>query len=181
MLLLLIAIAATGLMMKYVAHTDILSLKAFILGLMYFDWQPIPSDPILLVHLGLVLLFLAAASLGSVAYVVLAKPEHLTFFLWSDFIVKVCSVLGCIAIMSLLVSHQGRLSRLLDRWSPSAYTLFLTHVFTFTFFTRAYLHFFSAPEFFRMDGSLYLVMMLLTAVAVSIALKTLWSKVRALV
>jgi len=32
-----------------------------------------------------------------------------------------------------------------------------------------------------MDGSLYLVMMLLTAVAVSIALKTLWSKVRALV
>ena len=58
MLLLLIAIAATGLMMKYVAHTDILSLKAFILGLMYFDWQPIPSDPILLVHLGLVLLLM---------------------------------------------------------------------------------------------------------------------------
>jgi len=55
MLLLLIGIAATGLMMKYVAHTDIISLKAFILGLMYFDWQPIPSDPVLLVHLGLVL------------------------------------------------------------------------------------------------------------------------------
>ena len=58
MLLLLIAIAATGLMMKYVAHTDILSLKAFILGLMYFDWQPIPSDPVLLVHLSLVLLLM---------------------------------------------------------------------------------------------------------------------------
>ena len=55
MLLLLIGIAATGLMMKYVAHTDILSLKAFILGLMYFDWQPIPADPVLLVHLSLVL------------------------------------------------------------------------------------------------------------------------------
>jgi len=55
MLLLLIGIAATGLMMKYVAHTDILSLKAFILGLIYFDWQPIPADPVLLVHLGLVL------------------------------------------------------------------------------------------------------------------------------
>ena len=58
MLLLLIAIAATGLMMKYVAHTDILSLKAFILGLMYFDWQPLPSDPVLLVHLSLVLLLM---------------------------------------------------------------------------------------------------------------------------
>lgn len=56
MLLLLIGIAVTGLMMKYVAHTDILSLKAFILGLMYFDWQPIPADTILLVHLSLVLL-----------------------------------------------------------------------------------------------------------------------------
>jgi len=154
---------------------------AFYIGILLNFWKKDLVIESLKVNLGLVLLFLAAASLGSAAYVVLAKPEHLTFFLWSDFIVKVCSVLGCIAIMSLLVSHQGRLSRLLDRWSPSAYTLFLTHVFTFTFFTRAYLHFFSAPEFFRMDGSLYLVMMLLTAVAVSIALKTLWFKVRALV
>ena len=55
MLLLLIGIAGTGLMMKYVAHTDILSLKAFILGLIYVDWQPIPADPVLLVHLSLVL------------------------------------------------------------------------------------------------------------------------------
>lgn len=55
MLLLLIAIAVTGLMMKYVAHTDILLLKAFILGLIYFDWQAIPADPVLLVHLSLVL------------------------------------------------------------------------------------------------------------------------------
>ena len=58
MLMLLIGIAATGLMMKYVAHTDIISLKTFTLGLMYFDWQPIPSDPVLLVHLGLVLLLI---------------------------------------------------------------------------------------------------------------------------
>ena len=55
MLLLLIGIAATGLMMKYVAHTDIISLKTFVLGLIYFDWQPIPADPVLLTHLGLVL------------------------------------------------------------------------------------------------------------------------------
>jgi len=58
MLLLLIAIAATGLMMKYVVHTDIISLKAFVLGLIYFDWQPLPANPILLIHLGLVLLLL---------------------------------------------------------------------------------------------------------------------------
>ncbi len=58
MLMLLLGIAATGLMMKYVAHTDIISLKAFILGLIYFDWQPIPADPVLLTHLGLVLLLM---------------------------------------------------------------------------------------------------------------------------
>jgi nitrate reductase gamma subunit len=58
MLLLLISIGATGLMMKYVAHTDIISLKAFILGLMYFDWQPLPADPVLLVHLSLVLILM---------------------------------------------------------------------------------------------------------------------------
>jgi len=58
MLLLLIGIAATGLLMKYVAHTDILSLNAFVLGLLYFDWQPIPADPVLLVHLSLVLVLM---------------------------------------------------------------------------------------------------------------------------
>jgi nitrate reductase gamma subunit len=56
MLLLIIAIAGSGLMMNYVAHTDIVQLKAFILGLFYFDWQNLPNDTILLVHLTLVLL-----------------------------------------------------------------------------------------------------------------------------
>jgi nitrate reductase gamma subunit len=54
MLLLLLGIALSGLTMKYLAHTDIISLKEFILGLMYFDWQPLPADPPLLVHLALV-------------------------------------------------------------------------------------------------------------------------------
>lgn len=54
MLALLFAIAGTGLMMDYVTRTDIVAVKAFFLGLMYFDWQPIPTDPVLLVHLGLV-------------------------------------------------------------------------------------------------------------------------------
>jgi len=54
MLALLAAIAASGLAMKYVAHTDIVALKAFFLGLMTFAWQPLPADPALLVHLTLV-------------------------------------------------------------------------------------------------------------------------------
>jgi len=54
MLLLLIAIAVTGLAMKYVVRTDIVALKAFVLGLIYFEWQPIPADTVLLIHLGLV-------------------------------------------------------------------------------------------------------------------------------
>jgi nitrate reductase gamma subunit len=54
MLALLAAIAASGLAMKYVARTDIVALKAFFIGLMAFDWQPLPADPALLIHLALV-------------------------------------------------------------------------------------------------------------------------------
>ena len=54
MLALLIAIAASGLAMKYAAPTDIVALKSFVLGLIYLDWQPLPADPPVLVHLGLV-------------------------------------------------------------------------------------------------------------------------------
>jgi nitrate reductase gamma subunit len=58
MLILLIGIAASGLMMKYVVHTDIVALKAFTLGLIHFNWQPLPSDPVLIVHLSLVLILM---------------------------------------------------------------------------------------------------------------------------
>ena len=58
MLILLIGIAASGLMMKYVVHTDIVALKAFTLGLIRFNWQPLPADPVLLVHLSLVLILM---------------------------------------------------------------------------------------------------------------------------
>ncbi len=54
MLALIVAIGASGLLMRYVARTDIVALKAFFLGLFAFDWQPLPADPVLLVHLGLV-------------------------------------------------------------------------------------------------------------------------------
>jgi len=54
MLALLIGIGLTGLGIKYVAPTDIVALKAFILGLLYFDWQPMPGDLLLVAHLALV-------------------------------------------------------------------------------------------------------------------------------
>lgn len=59
MLVLLILIGATGLMMSFVTHTDIVQFKAFMLGLMYFSWQPIPTDFVLLAHLiGVILLMI---------------------------------------------------------------------------------------------------------------------------
>lgn len=54
MLVLLAAIAASGLAMKYVVPTDVVAVKKFFLGLMYFDWQPLPADAVLYVHLTLV-------------------------------------------------------------------------------------------------------------------------------
>lgn len=58
MLLLILAIAGTGLMMTFVSHTDIVALKMFLLGLIYFDWQPLPQSNFLLVHLALVALLM---------------------------------------------------------------------------------------------------------------------------
>lgn len=58
MLVLLIAIGLSGMMMTFVVHTDIVALKSFFMGLMYFDVQPVPQDPILLAHLALVALLM---------------------------------------------------------------------------------------------------------------------------
>ncbi len=57
-LALLLAIGLSGLAMRFVAHTDIVALKAFMLGLMRFDLQPLPGDPLLLLHLTLVALLM---------------------------------------------------------------------------------------------------------------------------
>lgn len=54
MLALLVGIGVSGLLIKYVARTDIVALKSFFLGIMTFNWQPMPADLVLLVHLGLV-------------------------------------------------------------------------------------------------------------------------------
>jgi nitrate reductase gamma subunit len=54
MLVLLLLIGASGLAMKYVFRTDVVAVKAFFLGLMRLDWQPLPADGMLYVHLALV-------------------------------------------------------------------------------------------------------------------------------
>jgi nitrate reductase gamma subunit len=57
-LALLLAIGLTGMGMRFVAPTDIVALKAFTLGLMRLDLQPLPADPLLLLHLALVALLM---------------------------------------------------------------------------------------------------------------------------
>jgi nitrate reductase gamma subunit len=59
MLALLLAIGGSGLVMRFVEHTDIIAVKTFVLGLMRFDWQALPVDLPLLMHLGLVALLMA--------------------------------------------------------------------------------------------------------------------------
>ena len=57
-LALLLAIGLSGLTLRFVAHTDIVAVKAFMLGLMRLDIQPLPADPLLLIHLTLVALLM---------------------------------------------------------------------------------------------------------------------------
>ena len=54
MLALLVGIAASGLGLKFLKHTDIVAVKMFFLGLVRFDLQPLPSELGLYVHLALV-------------------------------------------------------------------------------------------------------------------------------
>ncbi|MFK7815656.1 MAG: respiratory nitrate reductase subunit gamma [Gammaproteobacteria bacterium] len=64
MLLLLIAIGVSGALMTFVEHTDIVSLKSFLIGLMTFAWATeagltaMPNDLLLIVHLSLVILLM---------------------------------------------------------------------------------------------------------------------------
>ncbi len=55
MLLLLLAIGASGLLMSFVTRTDIVQVKMFFLGLIGLDWQALPADLLLYGHLALVL------------------------------------------------------------------------------------------------------------------------------
>lgn len=69
MLALLLAIALTGLAMKYVAHTDIVAVKSFMQGLLTFNLQPVPQDPILLAHLFLVATLMAIFPISKLLHV----------------------------------------------------------------------------------------------------------------
>lgn len=54
LLLLLLAIGASGASMTFLSHTDVIGVKAFFVGLMTLNMQPLPTDGPLLVHLFLV-------------------------------------------------------------------------------------------------------------------------------
>ncbi len=69
MLALLVAIGLSGLGIKFVSHTDIVSLKAFVQGLMYFDLQPLPADGFVLVHLGLVITLMVIFPISKLLHV----------------------------------------------------------------------------------------------------------------
>ncbi|QEP42018.1 nitrate reductase [Ectothiorhodospiraceae bacterium BW-2] len=54
MLFLLVMIGVSGMMMKFVSHTDIVMVKQYMLGLMRFEIRDLPMDGPLLIHLTLV-------------------------------------------------------------------------------------------------------------------------------
>ena len=58
MLVLILFIAATGLLMRFVAHTDIVAVKVFALGLLRFNFESLPSGLVLVLHLLLVAILL---------------------------------------------------------------------------------------------------------------------------
>jgi len=51
MLLLFVVIAASGLVMNFFVHTDVIAVKGFFQGLMHFSIQPLPAESILVLHL----------------------------------------------------------------------------------------------------------------------------------
>ena len=53
-LLLLMFIALSGIIMRFVSHTDVVAVKEFSLGLISFNWQALPLDFPLMLHLLLV-------------------------------------------------------------------------------------------------------------------------------
>lgn len=78
MLALIAAIVLSGLYIRYVERTDIVALKAFVQGLIYFDWQPMPTDPVLMIHLGLVIVLMIIFPLSKLLHApgVFFSPTH---------------------------------------------------------------------------------------------------------
>lgn len=61
MLILLLAIGASGLSMTFLFHTDIMGVKQFFAGIGHLSPAPLPEDPPLVVHLLLVAALMAAS------------------------------------------------------------------------------------------------------------------------
>jgi nitrate reductase gamma subunit len=68
MLLLLIGIAASGLLMQFFVHTDVIAVKGFFQGLMMFSIQPLPADTVLVLHLLSVVALLAIFPLSKLLH-----------------------------------------------------------------------------------------------------------------
>jgi nitrate reductase gamma subunit len=58
MLALLITIGGSGLVMKFITHTDIVAIKNFFTGLMHFSVTPLPTDWMIYLHLSLIALLM---------------------------------------------------------------------------------------------------------------------------
>ncbi len=70
MLALLMGIAGTGTLMTYVTRTDIINVKAYMLGLLRFDLSnTLPADPILLAHLGMVIILMIIFPISKLLHV----------------------------------------------------------------------------------------------------------------
>jgi len=69
MLALLIAIGLSGLSITYLSHTDIVAVKAYMLGLMYFDLQPLPADIFVLIHLSLIITLMVIFPISKLLHV----------------------------------------------------------------------------------------------------------------
>lgn len=53
MLILMLVITASGITMSFIMPIDVVAFKAFMAGLMVFDWQELPASAMLMIHLGM--------------------------------------------------------------------------------------------------------------------------------
>jgi nitrate reductase gamma subunit len=67
-LVLLLAIGASGLVMTFLIPTDIIGLKQYLAGLWNLDPQPLPEDPALVIHLLLVAMLMVVAPYSKILH-----------------------------------------------------------------------------------------------------------------
>ncbi len=154
---------------------------AFYLGILLFHWHKELIFNSRALNVTLITAYAVAASIAGVVYVLYAQPENRTLFLWLDFAVKCFSVLGSVAVMSLLSARSSWLSTFFEGLSPYAYSMFLTHLFSFFFFRKAWPAIFDKPEFFKLSGSLFIVLSIALATVLAVVLHKSWFTIYAAV